>query len=547
MSEHEIARPSRAGVPLSQFADGVNQKDPKYWATEHDGIKYVRQFNGRFYKEKANDVKHSGAFLLPDGRSAVIINANNPHKWHWPKTAIEKKMADDAMRQYWAKYQFAPSKHYEFREKKHKEGAWVKPGTPGSFGYTHATPPPPAAARTNHGNRAPPPQPAVHGHVIRAGPPRQVPQDYVHAPPPAVNAWSRRGNSQQAHQQQGQAGAANHAQPQSQQMAGFNKYMQFDLRTFKIISRDPLIRACAEHVNILKRDFEAWSKKGEALQKIKDDLGVNEGKPLKFKFELPVVLIKKLAEYKTNFESCQQQFAGKKYLYKFPPFLELVSDMKAEVIRAGHKPLLEDAGMDATCNFVLKFVYDFVERHGTENEKMIITDELAPFYFKTAANFYEYICRDLAILLVHHHDEMEQLRIKRQTAEIMDQQSGATSHGDVDAAAQAYKERRDEETDPPKALRNHDQQVEFFLFCMRNSNLDRKFKVPRMIYELIHTARIDYEWFEIINTNSSSFREAYERYTKPLVGYGPAQSSGRPIFRHVVNTDHSISTERLET
>lgn len=556
MSDHENARPPRAGARLSQSADGQNPKDPKYWATEHDGIKYARPFNGKFYREKANEDKHSGAFLLPDGRSAVIINANTPHKWHWPKTPHEKKMADDVVRQYWAKYHFPPSKHYEFRERKNREGAWIKPGTPGPFGYTPVTPPPPAAARQNHANRAPQPQPqpqphpAAQGQVYRAGPARPVPQDWVPAPAPQVSAWSQH----RAAQQQAQPLRPTHyntwreiIEGHSQQTAGFNKYVQFDVRTYRIIEHDILIKACASHVNNLERDHEAWQEKGEALKKIKQSMGLQEGQPLKFKFELPVKLIEKLAEYKANFMSGKKEFEGKQYQYEFPAYLDLVSGMNVEAIRSGHKPLLEGTNFEVKRNIILKFVYEYVERLGTEHEKLVITDEAAPYLFGYAVNFYNFICRDLALLLVHHHDEMEKIKIQRSTAQAMDQKTGENSHGDLNAAAAAYQVQRMGEPESSTFLRSRPQQIEYLIFCMKNAELSVHFPVLRMIYELVRKGNIDYDYFKLFDQDRSIFAEALAKYKNQAYGNSERRNGGQTaIVRYFVNENGQFQLERYD-
>jgi hypothetical protein len=547
MSDHENARPPRAGARLSQRVDGPKATDPTYWATEHGNFKYVRPFEGKYYKVDPNEMNHTGAFLLPDGKSVVIINSNTPNKWHFPTSQNEKKMAAALIKQYNDKYKHPPSKHYEFRERLHKEGRWKKPGQPGFV------PPPPAAAGPNHANhRAPQPQPVAQGQVYRPGPARPVPQNYVPAPAPQVNVWSQRGNQQQANHYERVWGSfvnssANHAQAQLQQTAGFNKYVQFDVRTYRIIAHDTLIKACASHVNNLERDHEAWQEKGEALKKIKQSMGLQEGQPLKFKFELPVKLIEKLAEYKANFMSGKKEFEGKQYQYEFPAYLDLVSGMNVEAIRSGHKPLLEGTNFEVKRNIILKFVYEYVERLGTEHEKLVITDEAAPYLFGYAVNFYNFICRDLALLLVHHHDEMEKIKIQRSTAQAMDQKTGENSHGDLNAAAAAYQVQRMGEPESSTFLRSRPQQIEYLIFCMKNAELSVHFPVLRMIYELVRKGNIDYDYFKLFDQDRSIFAEALAKYKNQAYGNSERRNGGQTaIVRYFVNENGQFQLERYD-
>lgn len=582
MSDHENARPPRAGARLSQSADGQNAKDPKYWATEHDGIKYARPFNGRFYKEKANEVKHSGAFLLPDGRSAVIINSNTPHKWHWPKTPHEKKMADDAVRQYWTKYHFPPSKHYEFREKKNREGAWIKPGTPGPFGYTRAVPPPPAAAGPNHANhRAPQPQPVAQGQVYRPGPARPVPQNYVPAPAPQVNVWSQRSAAQQQVQPQMPPQApppaavvqatltpleetaakweaalkVNHGNtpvlpgvyslmPHSHMPFRINPHATFPLTPAPVhvisVPNDTVPfdanPSVSLFVGVLANNL-LMKICNNIIQEINKFVAQTNYKryvgPKGLKIDQFLTRIK---QFKDHYNQKIGPFQGREYEKPFPPMLGILADFDLEVWKRAHSTvLLKGSDYNVLKNQALLWFYEHMDYEEGKPAFTEASEETLKSTMEIMIYFFQFVRQDVEAMLFQHLNEAYKKKLESNTANAMDQQTGGHSHGVLRVAAAAYKEymARENEHVNVKALQNPRSREVYIKTLMENKGFSKHELPSNMLYELVRDGSLPFAFFNKCIMMQSEYMTACRMYKESIQGVPEAA----PASVHRIDED----------
>lgn len=561
MSDHENARPPRAGARLSQRVEGPKATDPKYWATEHGNFKYVRPFEGKFYKEDPNEMKHTGAFLLPDGKNVVIINAKTPNKWHWPKTDNEKKMASDLIDQYNKKYKFPPSKHYEFRERLHKEGRWNKPGQP------VFVQPPPAAAGPNHANhRAPQPQPAAQGQVYRPGPARPAPQDWALAPAPQVSAWDQRRAAQQQAQPQMPPQApppaavvqatmtpleeiqakweaalkVNHGNtpvlpgvfslmPHSHMPFGINPQGTFSLtpapKHVVLVPNDSMplngSPSVSNFVGVLANNL-AIKRCNNIIQAINQFVAqTNYTKYVPPKALRIDQFLTNIKQFKDHYNQKIGPFQGREYDKPFPPMLGILADFDLEVWKqAKSNVLLKGSDFNVLKNQALLWFYEHMDFEEGSTAFTEATEETLKFTMETMIYFFQFVRQDVEAMLFQHLNEAYKKKLESNTANAMDQQTGGHSHGVLRVAAAAYKEymARENEHVNVKALENPRRRELYIKTLMENKGFSKHEMASNMLYELVRDGSLPFAFFNHCIMMQSEFMTAYRMYMESIKG-----------------------------
>lgn len=522
MSATRGSRQQPATVRLEQKVEPEDGKGRTYWASSKKGIGFAREFNDLYYKEEANEEKHTGAFVLPDGRKAFIVNTQHPGKYHYPKTEHEKQIADDAIRKYQTDHHYAPHEHYRWREQKVREGKWKwqnrnpaqsapaqpqhRPGQGrGGARFVVAN-----TANVVRGSQKPVDTSQgtwtqVTGHVPSAWAQRR--HHGLHPPPPAAQPQIVQSNAGMPHPHQGTRPAPQYSvvgpPVNVPVMHGFNRYVAYPtLASYQLVQTVELAQYCAKLIETMEKS------------KLEKTINVQYGKNIHTELN---TLAKKLF---SDFENSRKQFHNKTSNLNFPNLLQILNDLDEIKISKGEGIFIGGDNYDANVNKQLANFYDQITECLSEIKRDYQVDSMElQTKFQDIIHFLYSIVNDIMTLMTDNYNQKLRFEVKKSCIQSMDSFSGRAptvmDAGTFNLSAEAYytfRKTLDSNAQHSSLLKDPQHIILYFVYLLSRSNADKKNNYIAVLYNLVSNEQIDVAYFGMACGNLPWFLSAYQRY-----------------------------------